>query len=109
MIHENQAAYLAAKQAVVDAQQDLLNARDALPGPLDDKAFEDDFFKICHSLVWTTDFEDEYDPDEQWAYVKEMSIAVAEVYDDYVTAELMTEVQTDAYIKAMDEWLPLVS
>jgi hypothetical protein len=117
MIHENQAAYLAAEQAVedaqqavIDAQKDMLNARDALPDPFDDKAFEEDFNKICESVVWTTDFEEEYDPDEQWEYVKEkMFLAVSEVYDEFVTAEIIVEVQTDAYIQAMDEWLPLVS
>ena len=109
MIHENQAAYLAAKQAVEDAQLALIDAYLALPG-CDDAAFEEDFYKICDSVVWTTDFEYDLDPDEQWAYVKEMmSIAVGEVYDEFVTAEIIAEVQTDAYIKAMDEWLPLVS
>ena len=109
MIHENQAAYLAAKQAVEDAQLALIDAYLALPG-CDDAAFEEDFYKICDSVVWTTDFEYDLDPDEQWEYVKEkMFQAVSEVYNEFVTAEIIGEVQTDAYIKAMDEWLPLVS
>ena len=80
--------------------------------------FEYNFNKICDSVVWTTDFEEEYDPDEQWEYIKEkMSQAVNEVLtlpdglgiNDYVTAEEIDQLLDMIFTKEMNEWLPLVS
>ena len=80
--------------------------------------FEYNFYKICDSVVWTTDFEEEYDPDEQWGHIKEkMFQAVDEVLtlpdglgtNDYVTSEEVDHLLTMIFTKEMDEWLPLVS
>ena len=80
--------------------------------------FEYKFYEICNSVVWTTDFEEEYDPDEQWENIKEkMFQAVNEVLtlpdglgtNDCVTSDEVDQLLTTIFIKEMNEWLPLVS
>ena len=80
--------------------------------------FEYNFNKICDSVVWTTDFEEEYDPDEQWENIKEKMLqAVNEVLtlpdglgtNDCVTSDEVDQLLTTIFIKEMNEWLPLVS
>ena len=70
--------------------------------------FEYNFNKICDSVVWTTDFEEEYDPDEQWEHIKEkMFQAVNEVLtlpdglgtNDCVTADEVDQLLTTIFIK----------
>lgn len=80
--------------------------------------FEYKFYEICNSVVWTTDFEEEYDPDEQWEMIKGCMLeALNEILtlpdglgiNDYVTAEEIDQLLDMIFTKEMNEWLPLVS
>jgi len=80
--------------------------------------FEHKFDKLCDSVEWTTDFENELDPGEQWEHIKEEMIqAVDKVLtlpdglgiNDYVTQDEIDHLLTYIFIKEVDEWLPLVS
>jgi hypothetical protein len=80
--------------------------------------FEYNFYEICDSVVWTTDFENELDPDEQWEMIKGCMLeALDEILtlpdglgiNDYVTADEIDYLLTFIFTKEMDKWLPLVS
>ena len=80
--------------------------------------FEYNFYKICDSVVWTTDFENELDPDEQWEMIKGCMLeALNEVLtlpdglgtNDYVVVDEIDHLLTMVFTKEMNKWLPLVS
>jgi hypothetical protein len=75
---------------------------DAIPDSV--RSFKKDFDKVCAAAVWTTDFEDEYDPEEQWEYVCKNIQSAGWVKNSTSIAEEKLA-RITCYVNKMNEWL----
>ena len=80
------------------------------------KSFEHKFNKLCDPVEWTTDFENELDPDEQWEMLRGCMLeAVSEILamrEGHTKSFLISNIDDllmSIFVEEMNEWLPYVS
>jgi len=109
LIKEKKAEYDAAVKAATTARnvaEGLELYSETLLNEMGDRMthFKEDFDKVCEAAIWTTDFEDDYDPEEQWEFLQ-AGIQYVEHRAQCNTGEERKIARVSYYVKAMDDWL----
>lgn len=109
MILQRKADYDAAIKAATTARsvadslelyaEELL---DAIPDSV--YRFKEDFDKVCEAAIWTTDFEDDYDPDEQFESMSaEIQYAGIRAHSNSPAEEKIARIS--CYVRMLTYWL----
>ena len=109
LIKEKKAEYDAAVKAATTARivaDELELHSETLLNKMGDRMshYKEDFDKVCEAAIWTTDFEDDYDPEEQWEFLQ-AGIHYAADKAQCNTVDEIRLARTSYYVKAMNSWL----